>query len=89
MKFKCRCCGEYVEQKTELIDGFIKIAYNSFEWLDRNEEVPGLYDESWNRSEEFPNVDEHRYLKVRSPFYEESGDEFDVLYMPVASYWNG
>lgn len=89
MKFKCRCCGEYVDEKAELIDGFIEIAYNSFEWLDRNEEIPVLDNEVWNRSQELPNVDEYRYLKVLPPFYEETGDEFNVLYMPAMSYLNG
>ena len=88
MKFKCSVCREYVEEKIELMDGFCEIAYNSFEWLDRNVHIPALNDDIWQRSNELPDRNEHRFLKVLSPFNEEIGSEFNVLYMPAMSYFN-
>ncbi len=90
MNFKCRCCGQIVDENPVLIEGLSEFAYN-VEWLETGEPVPPLEERFWPRANALPKAGERRIIKVGyyTPFNSEIGDSFNVLFLPANSALNG
>lgn len=90
MNFKCRCCGQIVDEKPHFIAGLSEFAYN-VEWLEAGEPVPSLKERFWSHADALPKPGERRIIKVGSytPFTGEIGDSFNVLFLPAGSALNG
>jgi len=87
MTFRCIACGH-----VEKLDKTDNIAYDDMiEWsdFDNIDDVPSLDEHIWQRSENTPIVDCQRFVRVKFPFNYETGEEFNVLFMPAWSMFNG
>lgn len=89
LRFKCRGCQKYVRMNKKVCDAFSDWVYGCGQWSDFDENVPELSEQNWVRSELTPAVGENRTVFVQSPFDEEIGNEFWLLYEPALLYFNG
>lgn len=87
MILKCPVCGK--EPKHKISSGFAMEVYDEcVEWPEDGELVPT--DEKFLcRQEKMPQTDEVYTVKVIYPFQRELGEEFQILFMPAYSYFNG
>lgn len=90
MNFKCKCCGQIVDEKPRFVAGLSEFAYNA-EWLEAGEPVPPLEERFWARADALPKAGERRVIKVGfyTPFNSELGERFNVLFQPANSALNG
>ncbi|MBQ8176911.1 MAG: hypothetical protein IJ035_07765 [Oscillospiraceae bacterium] len=87
MTFKCTACEKNVK-----LNRANNIAYDDMmEWSDFNsiDDVPPLSEGIWQRSENTPIAGCQRFVRVKFPFNYETGEEFNVLFMPAWSMFNG
>ncbi len=87
MIFKCRCCGETVDEIPKLTAGMSELIFEP-EWLAKGEDVPPLGKDIWLRSDEFPQVGERRIVKVGAPFKADIGESVSFLYLPANAALN-
>lgn len=88
MVFKCSCCGEAAKLNKNDPDEYSQIAYDHImDWSDFTS--PDDITESWNRSDTIPQVNTRRIVQVYFPFCFEKGEEFNVLFRPALSHFNG
>ena len=87
MNLKCPVCGK--ESKQIHPSGFaMEVDDECIEWPEDGELVP-TDEKIWCRREKMPQTDEVYTVKVTYPFQHELGEEFQTLFMPAYSYFNG
>ena len=89
LQLKCRICGQPAEISRFFPESYRGIAFDFMEWSDFIDDHPYLNEQIWPRSETPPCIGEKRIVKVSFPFCFRIGDEFNVLFQPALSFFNG
>jgi hypothetical protein len=90
IQFKCKACDSFVQNEFREFKDVSFKAYEHLEWSEESNTVPHVTGEDkWPRSEIRPGISEYRVVRVTTPFCEESGSSFWVLYQPALSFFNG
>lgn len=90
MQLKCKVCGEREQIDRTVRKGFADIAYDEIiQWSDFYDNPPPLEETHWTRSNILPKIGEYRLVKVEFPFSFDIGEQFNALFTPAMSFFDG
>lgn len=90
MQLKCKVCGQMAQTDRRVRAGLADIAYDEIiQWSDFDDHPPSLKETHWTRSSTLPKMGERRLVWVEFPFSFETGEQFNALFMPAMSFFNG